>query len=307
MADSSTFYVVRPFAINDDTFVSSNVAETDFAAWNSGATYSVLGERVIVVGADIHRIYENINATGNTNKNPLTEPTFWVYVSMTNRWKMFDDSNTSQTVNADSINVKVDSVSRPNSVFLGNVVCTDIEIIQRDSLGNIVFQDTYQMYENTGIPSYFNWLFSQRQSKIDLFVADLLPYAGGSIEVTLNNLGQDVKCATMLIGYADGVGLTELGASISIQDFSVKRVNDFGDSEILERPFSREGDFNVFVENSNIDRLVNLLASRRATATLYVGSSTYACTYIYGFYDDFNNVIKYPEQSLLNIQIKGLS
>lgn len=307
MADASTFYIVRPFNIDDSTFVSSNVAEADYAAWSNATTYSTLGQRVIVIAADVHHIYENILASGNLNKNPLTEPTFWVYVSMTNRWKMFDDSNTSQTTNADSINVVVDSVSRPNSVFLGNVECTDIIVTQRDAMSNIVFTQTYQMYENTGAPSYYSWFLSQRQNKIDLFVPDLLPYAGGSIEVTLNNAGQTAKCATMLIGYADGVGSTSLGANVGIQDFSVKRINEFGDAEILERPFSREGEFNIFVDNSTIDRLIQLLSLRRATATLYVGSTQYACTYIYGFYDDFNNVIQYNEQSLLNIQVKGLS
>lgn len=308
MADASTFYVVRPFEINDSTFVSSNVAETDHAAWNSGTTYSVLGERVIVIAADVHHIYENILATGNLNKDPQTETTFWVYVSMTNRWKMFDDSNTSQTVNADSINVVVDAISRPNAVFLGNVECTDIQIIQRDSLNNIVFDETYPMYENTGTPaSYYSWFLSQRQNKIDLFVAELLPYAGGTVQVILTNTGQDAKCATMLVGYADGVGTTSLGATVGIQDFSIKRTNEFGDAEILERPFSREGEFNVLIDNGSIDRLVQLLSLRRATATLYVGSSQYSCTYIYGFYDDFNNVIQYNEQSLLNIQLKGLS
>lgn len=305
--NEGTFYIVRPFEINDATFVSSNVTEDDYSAWNSGTTYSTLGQRVIVVASDVHHVYENILASGNLNKNPLTEPTFWVFVSVTNRWKMFDQSNTSQTENADSIVAKVTTLSRPNALFLGNVECSDITVTQRDALNNIVFTQNYQMVENTGTPSYYNWYFSQRQRKIDLFITDLLPYVGGSIEVTLNNEDNIAKCATMLVGYADGVGVTLLGANIGIQDFSVKRVNEFGDSEILERPFSREGDFNVFVDNGTIDRLAQLLSLRRATATLYVGSSLYRSTYIYGFYDDFNVAIQYNEKSLLNIQVKGLS
>jgi hypothetical protein len=313
MSTSSNFYLTRPFTIDDAALAVSNVAETDYAAWLVGTTYA-LRDRVIVIDTDVHNVYESVQA-GNTGHDPQDDvqgdpqnpPVWWILVSKTNRWKMFDNSNSSQTQNADSIEVELDITSRPNAVFFGNVEATEIQVIQEDSLGNEVFNQTFSMIENTGSPSYYSWFLSQLRRKVDLFVTGLQPYAGGKVYAVITNTGSTAKCGTMIVGFAENVGFTQLGASVGISDFSVKRQNDFGDFEILERAFNKKGEFNIFVENSAIDRLQNNLASVRATAILYVGSTAYASTFIYGFYRDFNIVITYPEHSLVNIQVEGLT
>jgi hypothetical protein len=313
MSTSSNFYLTRPFTIDDAALVVSNVAETDYAAWLVGTTYA-LGDRVIVIDTDVHNVYESVQA-GNTGHDPQDDvqgdpnnpPEWWILVSKTNRWKMFDNSNSSQTQNTDSIEVELDITSRPNAVFFGNVEATEIQVIQEDSLGNEVFNQTFSMIENTGSPSYYSWFLSQLRRKVDLFVTGLQPYAGGKVYAVITNTGSTAKCGTMIVGFAENVGFTQLGASVGISDFSVKRQNDFGDFEILERAFNKKGEFNIFVDNAAIDRLQNNLASVRATAILYVGSTAYASTFIYGFYRDFNIVIQYPEHSLVNIQVEGLT
>jgi hypothetical protein len=313
MSTASNFYLTRPFTINDAALVDSNVAETDYSAWLVGTTYN-LGDRVIVIDTDVHNIYEAVQGS-NTGHDPQADiqgdpenpPTWWILVSKTNRWKMFDNANSSQTENAESIEVELDITSRPNAVFLGNVEASEIQIVQKDGAGNTVFDQTYPMNENTGDPSYYSWLLAQLQRKVDLFVAELQPYAGGKVFAYIRNPGSTAKCGTMIVGFAENIGKTQLGANVGITDFSVKRQNDFGDFEILERAFNKKGEFNIFVDNINIDRLQNTLASYRATAILYVGSTGYACTYVYGFYRDFNIVIQYDDASLANIQVEGLT
>jgi hypothetical protein len=312
---SSNFYLTRPFTIDEDALVSSNVPEDDYGVWNSGTTYA-LADRVIVTDdsgsptLSVHNIYESLQGS-NTNHDPVdddqTAPVWWILVSKTNRWKMFDNSNSSQTQNADSIEVELNITSRPNAVFFGNVEASEIQVIQKDNLGNEVFNQTFTMIENTGSTSYYSWFLSQLRRKVDLFVTGLQPYAGGKVYAVITNTGSTAKCGTMIVGFAENVGFTQLGASVGISDFSVKRQNDFGDFEILERAFNKKGEFNIFVENAAIDRLQNNLASVRATAILYVGSTAYASTFIYGFYRDFNIVITYPEHSLVNIQVEGLT
>ena len=310
---AADFLAVRTFTINDTAFISSNVAEADYAAWSNATTYA-LGDRVIVIDTDVHNVYESLQA-GNLNNDPeddpqgdLTNPpTYWVLVSKTNRWKMFDFINSSQTVNADTINVELTIARRPSSLFLGNVECSSIQIIVYDSMMVEVYNETYSMIESTGTPSYYSWFLNQIQRKVDLFVNDLPPIAGATYNIILDNTGADAKCGTCIIGFAENIGLTELGANVGITDFSVKRQNEFGDFEVLERAFNRKGEFNVFVSNSGIDRLQNTLAGYRATPTLYVASADYACTYIFGFYRDFNIVIQYLDHSLVNIQLEGLT
>jgi hypothetical protein len=309
------FLIVRPYDITDTQFVSSNVTEDDYPEWDIATSYD-LGDRVIVVDTNIHNVYESLIAgTGtNTGNDPLDDqqwpdgtPVNWILVSVTNRWKMFDNQNSSQTTNADSIEAELMFTQRPNSVALLNVDCATAQVIQYDAMAVEVYNQTETMIENSGVPSYYNWLFQQIQKKTDVLFENLIPVSGCTIEVILTNTGGTVLCGTCLVGYAEDFGDTLLGAGVGIQDFSVKQRNDFGDFRILERAFNREGEFTVMVDNGNLDRLQNLLASRRATATLYIGSTVYRCTYIYGFFTDMQSVITYPEQSLLNIDITGLT
>jgi len=308
MSDS-TFYATDPFPVLDVNLTSSNVAETDYPAWSSGTMYSILNERVIVVSADVHSIYENINTAGNINKNPLTEPTFWVFVSTTNRWKMFDNSNTSQTVNEDLIQVELTFTSRPNSVYFGNVEAQTIRLKMTATDGvTVVYDQTFQMYENTGEPaSYYAFFTARIRRKQDLFITGLPPLANAKLEAWIVNDGADAKCATMVVGYAEDIGVTLLNASVGIRDFSVKRRNDFGDFEVLERAFSKIGEFSVFCDNGEIDRIANVLNGFRARPIVYIGTKLYGCTFIYGFYNDYQLAIQYNEKSLLNIEIEGLT
>lgn len=309
MANTNSFHIVRPFTVNDSNFVSSNVAENDYAQWSAATTYN-LGDRVIVISTNIHNVYESLQAS-NLNHNPTTDnqdaPVYWILVSKTNRWKMFDNATSSQTQNANAINVVTSYSSRPNSVFFGNVEAQTIRVVMRDSSNTIVFDQTYQMYEDTGTPSYYSWFLSQLKNKKDLFVYPLPAYSNCKIEAYITNTGQTAKCGTMVVGFAEDIGLTELGASVGIQDYSVKQRNEFGDYQILERAFNKRGQFNIFVNNSEIDRLQNTLAEFRATASVYVASTKYASTYIYGFYRDFDIVIAYNNYSLVNIELEGLT
>ena len=58
--------VIPPVLITDSILTSSNVAETDYAVWSSGTTYST-GQRVIVT-TGVHKIYESLQNT-NLNKD----------------------------------------------------------------------------------------------------------------------------------------------------------------------------------------------------------------------------------------------
>jgi hypothetical protein len=303
MANESDFFVVRPFAVTASNLTSSNVTETEHPTWNAGTSYGVIGDRVIYN----HKVYECINGSGNIGKNPETETTFWIYVSVTNRFKMFDNQVSSQTSEADSIDVLVSYTERPTRLYFGNVECQYIDVEMLDSDDNILFTQRYQMYENTGTPSYFSFFTARLQRKTDLLVTGFPPYANCKFNVSIVNEGAEAKCGVMLAGYAEYVGVTQLGLVLGTRDFSVKRRNDFGDYEILERAYSRFGEANVMVKNAGIDRLIQMLANYRATATLFIASNLYTSSLIYGFYDDYSNSVAYQEASLLNIRMEGLT
>src|SRR3990167_4224815 len=82
-----------------DTFTISSSLLNPLAITTSG-TQS--GTHTATISS--HKIYESLQ-TGNVGNTPHKSPTFWLDLGNTNRWKMFDLSLTSKTINADSIYV----------------------------------------------------------------------------------------------------------------------------------------------------------------------------------------------------------
>lgn len=305
MANESDFFVLRPFAVTDTNLAASNVTETEYDTYNASTSYGVVGQRVIYN----HAVYENINGTGNIGKIPDTDDAvnFWLYVSVSNRFKMFDTHISSQTIWPDEITASVTYTERPTRLYFGNVECQYITVEMRDSTDTVVFERTYQMYENTGTPSYYSFFTARLQRKTDLLVTGFPPLANCKFNITIVNNGGDAKCGVMLAGYAEFIGVTQLGLILGTRDFSVKQRNDFGYYQILQRAYSRYGEATVLINNSGMDRVIQTLANYRSTATLFIASNLYSSAMIYGFYDDFTNAVAYQEASLLNIRMEGLT
>ncbi len=88
-----TLTVVKPASITDAVLINTDVAEADYPVWSASTTYAV-GSRVILVST--HKIYESLQ-NANLNNSPATATAFWNEVTPTNRWKLFDLSNSTQT------------------------------------------------------------------------------------------------------------------------------------------------------------------------------------------------------------------
>ena len=176
--------IIRPITVIDAVLASSNVLESDYPAYSPVTPYA-LGDRVIVVSTDVHRIYESLQAE-NTGHVPATEDTWWLEVGATNRWKMFDGSVTSQTSNADSIATVFLVTGRADSVALLNCSAASARITMTDLVDGVVYDKTYSMISGSGIADWFNYFFEPIERIADLAITDLPPYANSSISVTLS-------------------------------------------------------------------------------------------------------------------------
>lgn len=379
--------IVRPMTVNDANLLSSNVAETDYAAYNAGTTYG-LGDRVILVSpsatvtisianpgvvswtghglpngtpvvftttgalptgivagtryfirdaatdtlrlcakvggnaiittgsqtgvhtatAQIHKVYESLEA-GNTGNYPpsAASSTWWLDCGATNRWKMFDTSVTSQTSAADELTASIEASGRVNTVALLNVSAATARVVMTDDVDGVVYDQTQTLSSDSGITDWYAYFFEPIVRATDALFSGMPPYADAQIDITLTDTGNAVLCGAALLGLSREIGGVQYGASVGIQDYSVKQQNDFGDYTILERAFSKRGVWAVFVENSIVDELAKILAEYRATPTLYIGSEDFTSTFIYGFYKDFSIVITYPEHSICNLELEGLT
>ncbi|WP_446807952.1 hypothetical protein ACH50O_11595 [Methylomonas sp. 2BW1-5-20] len=297
--------LVRPALINDAAVYACNIPETDYTAYSSGTTYAQ-GDRVRVVSADVHKVYESLQAV-NLNHTPATSPTWWLEVGATNRWKLFDQSITDQATNADSIDVTLKPSGRIDSVALMNIEADHVRIVMTDSVDGTVYDHTYSLVSNSGVHDWYAYFYEPIVRKTDFVVYDLPPYNNPTLRVIATDIGYTVAVGALVVGFKKILGGTQYGAKVGIQDYSVKKRDDFGNYSILARAFNKNATFTFFVDSAFVDQLHALLASYRAIPIVYAGTDIYSSTVIYGFFKDFGITISYPTESVCSIDIEGLT
>jgi hypothetical protein len=299
--------IIRPMTVDDAALLSSNVLENDYVAYNAGTTYA-LAERAIYVAADTHWIIESLQ-NGNIGHTPTgeTADTWWLKVGETNRWKMFDQSVQSQTTNANSIEVEVIADGRADSVALLNLSCASVNVTMTDAIDGEVFNETFSLVSDSGITDWYSYFFEPIVRLSELVVSEMPPYANATIGVTITDTGSTAKCGVMVVGLSRDLGAAQYGLSLGLTDYSVKQQDDFGNYTVLERAYRLTSDMQVFVPNSLINQVRTVLASYRAIPSVYIGADEHDATIVYGFFKDFSIVISYPDYSILNLSLEGLT
>jgi hypothetical protein len=301
--------IVRPITINDSVLLSSSVAETDYAAWSSGTTYAV-GNRVIYVASNVHKVYESVQ-NSNTNHNPTldTTGTWWTDLGSTNRWKMFDTAVTSQTTKADSIAISLQAPTgqRVDSISVLNIDAASVHIVVTDAVDGVIYDQTFSLVADSGVTDWYSYLFEPVARLKDFTVTDLPPYAAPKVDITLTATGETVACGAVVFGLQVNLGATQYGTKVGITDYSTKSTDIYGNFTIVERAYSKIASFDVIIDSGKVDWVASLLAGYRATPIVYVGSDDYNSTVVYGFFKDFSVNITSFYKSYCSIEIEGLT
>lgn len=303
--------IVKPLQVTDAILQDTDVAEDDYAEWNSGTTYAD-GDRVILTST--HKIYESLVGS-NTNNPPATSPTQWIQVSATNRWKIFDNINSSQTVQTDSpTNYFYYELAfgQPINAFSALNISNGTKVtitMTSPSVGSpgIVYQEEVSLTPYPQTSDWWAWFFGQKITPTQVVKTDLPAYADATIKVEFEG-GDNLAVGSALFGQQQRFGLgLQYGARVGIQDYSIKQTNEFGDVVLLQRAFAKRANFTLFLNKGETDTLQNFLSSVRAVPCLWIGSEDYESTVLYGFYKNFDVLISYPEHSECDLEIEGLT
>ena len=298
--------VVNPIEITDGMLygAGTNVPETDYSAWSSGTTYAA-GARVILTST--HKIYESLQAA-NLNKNPVTEALWWIEVSPTNKWALFDGSISTQTEQATHIKYTITPGETVNALAALNLTsATSVVVKITSALLGVVYNKTVDVSPVPATSTWWDWFFGIKRAQTQCVLVDLPSYPDATIEFDLYG-GASLAIGVLLIGQqrAFGTGI-RYGAKVGIQDYSRKEKNDFGDTVLIQRAFAKRADFEMTLESGEVDSLANFLTDVRAVPCLWVGSTQYESTTVFGFYKNFDILISYPTSSDCSLQIEGLT
>jgi hypothetical protein len=312
--DKLVFYTTGtlPTGLSANTvyYVTSATADTfrvTTALGSLGIQVTTGGTGTLYAVMQHHKIYESLT-DGNLNNPPHKYPVNWVDMGADNRWRMFDLSNTSQTRNADSFTCDVKARGRVDSVALMNLSAASVTITGTDPIAGVVYgPTTYLMNDNSGVGDWWTYFFEPIVYKKDWVDTDFPPYNDLLFHITLTNTGATAAVGAMVFGLSKTLGTTQYGANVGILDYSIKQRDTVGNYTILERAFSKRARFTLWLDHSLVDSVVNTLATYRATPAVYVGTSDYQSTIVYGFYKDFNMDISYPTVSICSIDVEGLT
>ena len=294
--------IIQPVPITAAMLTASNVLETDAPAWTAG-TYTLGTQRIYD-----HRVYEVIvsTTTDRPDIGAVAIPPSWLDLGATNRFKMFDQIINTQTVYAAEIDVDITPAAIVNAAAFFGMFGNSITLTMTDPTDGVVYTETRSLQDNTLIIDWYPYFFEEIAYLPDIVFLNLPAYGSATLNAVINGGAGDAKVGEVVIGKQRNLGVTNFGTSVSIIDYSVKSTDDFGNTIIVQRAYSKRADYDVTVNTSSVAAVQKALADIRTTPTVFVGDQNRPETVVYGFYKQFNIVLSTPSISDCSIEVEGL-
>lgn len=203
------------------TLVSSNVAVTAYAEWNSATNYAI---NALVSSSTTRGEYKALVAS--TNKNPadplnvydaVNNPSgSWLFLGTQNKFAAFDQFFNTQTANAGTITMTVAAYGA-HALFLGNIDAIDVTISVKDNdsgltiegpvtIGVITEPTTHEEY------GYGDWI---DETEGDITYQRTTLTRNISFVVTINGGAGTAKLGVFLAGPMRSVGSAQWGVELS--------------------------------------------------------------------------------------------
>lgn len=281
--------------------VDSDVAITE-TEWTAG-TYNTGAERY--KGTTLYRVIATPSTSDDPTVGVVAVPPTWESLGAINQWAMFDGIVGTQTSNGSEIDVTINSSSVINSIALLNMSAESLDITVTDSIDGVVYTNSVELAD-VGVPDWWEFFFLPYEYIQDISFTDLPSYSSVDINIVLTLTGGTAKCGECIVGISQTLGSTQFGTTVGLLDYSKKTTDDFGNTIVQDRAFSKRVDFDVIVETTQVSFLQKLFAKYRSTPLLWIGDDTIEATIIYGFYRNFAVVLSNPSLSALNISVEGL-
>lgn len=294
--------IITPVPVTATLLTSSNVLENDAPVWTAG-TYTV-GQQCIYD----HRVYEVIVAstTDRPDVGAVAATPTWLDLGATNRFKAFDQIISTQTSNAGTIEFTVTPGQVVNAVALFGLSGSEITITMTDPLEGVVYTETRSLQDNTLIVDGYSYFFEPITYLTDVVFTGLPSYGSAAISIVIDAGTSTATCGEFVMGKQRTLGVTNFGSAVSIQDYSRKERDQFGNTVIVQRAYSKRAEYDVTVETNQVASIQKVLADLRTVPTVFVGEPSKSETVIYGFYKQFNIVLSTPSISNCSIEIEGL-
>lgn len=262
--------LIKPVEITPAKLVSSNVPETDFAAWVSTTAYDI--DTKVIWNHHIYQALAAVPAGVKPGEEVIDKdhPAKWLDLGSTNRWRMFDNKVESLTTNPGTIEVTIKPGAVVNSLALFNLKGKSVTVSMVDALEGEVYRKEISLVD-AGVTNWYDWFFEPIGIRTDVVVLDMPAYGSANIVLTIDAGAEVAAVGHVVIGAVKQIGTALYGSSVGINDYSRKSTDDFGNTVVIQRSFSNRADFDIALDTSEVTRVRRLLADLRATPVVWIG------------------------------------
>lgn len=267
------FFILDPTPMTSAMLISSTVPETDHPEYNAGTTYALGDKRI---STTTHRIYESLRAANTGNDPTLIDnrvgaTPWWADIGPTNRWAMFDDQISTQTV-ATSPLVVVLQPGLLNSLDLEALDGEALQLVVKDAPGGTVILDTGVVsLEGSAPADYYEHFFSMFQPLREYLAQGIPEYSTCEVTLTITS-GGTVKVGACLFGDLVPIGLTQRGAKAKPKTYSRIARNARGENEIIRGKSAKDLSLSVVVDIDEANSIVRLLTGVLDKPVLFIGT-----------------------------------
>lgn len=301
--------ILRTIAISD-SILTSNVLESDFTAYNAATAYAL---NATCFDPATHDVFRSLIAA-NTGNNPTLEvqwdetnpPVKWLLIGKTNKYKMFDDLNLSQTTCADNINITLATVGRNQAISLSSLDAKTVIITATSAALGVVYNQTFDLLSSSKVGSWWDYSFSESVYASTLNIFDLPNYANLSINIQIINTGGMAKCGTCIVSPIFDIGSApNYGLTIGLVDYTTIVKYFDGRNSITRRTSAKEMDLSVRIAKAEGLATMDTLQTLLGLPVVCVGADSHAETTVYGIIRDVRYLIDYPTEQLLTLKMDG--
>jgi len=242
---------------------------------------------------------------GNVGK-ALSDPAFWNKRTAINRWAMFDDRNSTQTSNPEEIVSVFSAQAITQGLFAGAMDASEVRVSMTHPTRGLVYSETKSLVLPRSGSSFFGWCFNRLRLRTWFLTLKLPVFANALVTVTIKKPGGVPKCGMCLLGPTIDVGLSLMGLSTELKDYSTTTFFTDGSSSTVERGFSKKMSVDIVVERDRVETIEDDLIKRRQKTLVFLGSTMRGDTMLVGRFSSLRKVIDSYPRSKMALQIDGV-
>lgn len=201
-----------------------------------------------------------------------------------NRYAMFVEDLAERTEHSTSIVVELSPTEAYDTLGLFDVSADVVDVTLTGG------PSAYSSSQTIRYSPLLSPDFPNRGSLVfcDLPTVDPALYPSARLRVTLSVTDpRMVRCGLLVTAMKASIGLALYGTEVGITDYSRKERDTFGNITLIERGYTEQIKYRLGFNTEEADAIRQLLADRRAVATIYIGAATHSETIAYGYYQDF--------------------